>query len=95
MGFHYAFLCPACGYRNHRCCGGTEYGRSVALSTVHCVTCAALFDVPSCRYGYTIESVVANCPLDADHVVAEWIQPGPCPKCGAALLQQGISAVWD
>ena len=39
MGSHHAFHCSNCNYANPQCCGGTEAGMMVTLSTVHCSTC--------------------------------------------------------
>ena len=94
MGTLSSFLCPNCGYANPQCCGGTEVGMAVTLSTVHCATCAELYDVPVVDYG-TFTEVPIRCPKKKRHAVVLWKDPGPCPKCGTVLTNQGDTAIWD
>ncbi len=95
MGSHHAFHCSNCNYANPQCCGGTEAGMMVTLSTVHCSTCAELYDVPVAEHGYTFTSVPIRCPKSKRHAVVRWKDPGPCPKCGTVLTNEGVSAIWD
>ena len=94
MGSKYAFLCPTCGYTNPHCCGGTEAGMAVTLSTVHCNACKQLYDVPVVDHG-TFTEIPISCPKHKRHAVVLWSQPGPCPKCGTVLTNQGESEIWD
>ena len=94
MGVRYGFCCTSCGYTATRC-GGTEFGRREAQSTVHCTPCAELYDVVLARFGNGREVLVPACPKDSVHAVALWQQPGPCPKCSTVLAAQGLAELWD
>lgn len=94
MGSYFAFHCHACGYANATCCGGTEVGMAETLSTVLCATCKQLYDVPVVDHS-TFAEVPIRCPKNKRHAVVLWTHPGPCPKCGTVLTNQGESANWD
>ena len=72
-----------------------QHGSQATYSTVHCTICTALYDILVVRHGYTVTEVPPRCPQNEHHVVVEWAHPGPCPKCGTLLTQQGLSEIWD
>ena len=100
MGQWNAFRCAACAY-SAEVSGGPDCGRRVRTVTISCATCRKLYDVsvsdeplkeppdpvpdnPMCPSGRT-----------QTHRTELWRHPGPCPRCGETMIDEGASTDWD
>ena len=100
MGTHYAFRCPGCAY-TAEVSGGSDVGMSVGTVTISCATCRKLRDV-------VVTEAPWNDPPDPVpeqprctsartrlHRTVLWCDPGPCPRCGVTMLNEGMTVLWD
>jgi len=96
MGAWFVFTCSKCGYWA-KVSGGKDVGMLVAVETMVCRTCGELVDVPT-RWlgpGPGRNRLVGRCPRCGGVEVEPWPESHPCPKCGGAMSQGELVAVWD
>lgn len=99
MGGMYKFECRGCGYSAWSSGQRYDYGMRCVRTTVHCRTCRELQDVEISQdpanfrpYGATVD---LRCPDGDDHDVVQWLDPGPCPKCGETMERGNERMLWD
>jgi hypothetical protein len=98
MGHKYEQTCEGCGY-SVAASGGMQSGMNIMTVTIVCRSCKKLYDVLHCHHGFRGGKkggpYPPECPKKKGHQVEKWESGGPCPKCGAAMVQGGIAALWD
>lgn len=100
MGEWFQFDCSRCGYQAE-VSGGPSRGMLDEVHTAICHTCdpPRLVDARRQRgdYGKTRDGGSYSCPLARErrHEVTLWTHPGPCPRCGHAMLRGRLAAMWD
>ena len=98
MGIWYLFECEFCGYWTE-VSGGDDAGMLVSTTTVVCETCAELYDVVIERRSWEADEPPGPqepcCPKFKRHRITLWKHPGPCPRCGEPVKNQGEVALWD
>jgi predicted RNA-binding Zn-ribbon protein involved in translation (DUF1610 family) len=97
MGEWQSFECGSCGYRA-RVSGGKDAGMVGVTTTIACNVCRELFDVVVLRVDIPGSGRrEPRCPASKAHPVAVWNHPGPCPRCGEALVLDPYGGVtlWD
>ena len=101
MGTWFAFTCPGCGYRAEAS-GGRDIGMLAVVQTSTCGSCRELVDVVIGYYGQDgptgdpeQDRELGRCPDCGSAAVIPWPERQPCPKCGNAMEQGGLIALWD
>jgi len=65
--------------------------------TVVCTTCRSLFDVmiseEPWEEGPDPTALDLKCP--ESHPAQLWTAPGPCPRCGVEMANEGLTVLWD
>jgi hypothetical protein len=99
MGAWYQFVCEACAYEAE-VSGGEDFGFRAFTTTVSCEGCEKLYDVQLAKMPpFPGDADFAPgeplCPRDAEHRVRKWRRGDPCPRCGGAMVEGGMRALWD
>lgn len=94
MGACFKFACPQCGYQAE-VSGGDDSGLEDLTTTIVCIDCRQLHDVTIAKRGDEETLRPPVCPKSARHVVKSWIRGGPCPRCNAPMIDQGLAFLWD
>jgi len=109
MGSWLLFTCPSCGYAA-TVSGGADVGMRCATQTIVCKTCKELADVVThssedgtwpplskdeAEGAEERPPIPIRCPESAAHPVEPWSAGGPCPKCGVAMGEGELDALWD
>ncbi|MNT68072.1 hypothetical protein D3C72_2062690 [compost metagenome] len=63
--------------------------------TVSCRNCRALHEAVIARHDRPDGDVPPRCPRGARHAWTYWAFPGPCTRCGAAMVEDGLMTNWD
>ncbi len=99
MGAHFIFICNSCGYEAD-ISGGNDIGMASASSTVLCEDCQELYDMVTTREPWLAVERAWNptsllCAKSETHGVVLWEHPGSCPRCGAEMIRDTATALWD
>ena len=97
MATLYQFTCPTCPY-TAEISGGEDVGMEILTTTIVCLDCRELFDMPS---GWTEPFAGRKppkivCPNARKHRVLPWIAGGNCPQCGDQMVKSEFPNIcWD
>lgn len=97
MGTLYNFHCEFCGYYAE-VSDGEDCGVAQATTTILCLDCRTLYDVPVSHDAMTRKpelEVPIRCPRSWSHRWRYWRHPGPCPRCAATLERRKETVIWD
>ncbi|MCH8819174.1 MAG: hypothetical protein IIB03_02510 [Acidobacteria bacterium] len=97
MSSLYSFSCERCSYYAE-VSGGGDAGFEAATETMICNGCHALVDVMVARRGEPDKEFIPvspRCPNCRGDGVTPWERSRPCPKCGSAMVDGGVTVMWD
>ena len=100
MGHWNAYRCPGCAY-TAEVSGGPDCGEFSRTVTVSCATCCKLRDVSYTGEPWkepadpVPEHPVCPSARTRTHRTTLWFDPGPCPRCGETMTNEGMTTLWD
>ena len=93
----YKFLCPSCGY-GVNAAGGRSATRASKSETMICADCRIVTDVFMGYHrkvppGKGYEEKIGRCYQCKGTNLIKWVEPYPCPKCDASMINEGMKFV--
>jgi rubredoxin len=103
MGEITNYKCTSCDYEAD-IAAGRSCGFERVVETISCRDCRELYDAVAdeqARDALMNDGRIRGnlsgirCPKSPDHSFTRWRKPWPCPKCGQAMVSNGLSLPWD
>lgn len=98
MGQAFAFTCTGCKYEVS-VAGGGDSGMMVMTTTIVCLDCKELMDIPFMEVPRPGQERLVRIPLRCSrnkrHGISIWEEGEECPRCGGQMEKGHSAFLWD